>query len=182
MQKSTKGALAAAAAGTLLLGGAGSLAYWTSAQTVSGTTITSGHLKLGTPDCGTGWQLDGTPTTSYTTQRLVPGDTLTKTCTTTVSASGAHLKANFSVDTGAGATGSPALLNEITVTPVYKVNNVVVSGTAVPVANGDVVTVDLTVAWPYGATANNASNVAGGGLTETLDTITVTATQTHSAS
>ena len=46
MKKSTKGALAAAAAGSLLLGGAGSLAYWTDAETVGGGSIASGHLKL----------------------------------------------------------------------------------------------------------------------------------------
>ncbi len=39
MKKSTKGALAAAAAGSLLLGGAGSLAYWTDAESITGTSI-----------------------------------------------------------------------------------------------------------------------------------------------
>jgi alternate signal-mediated exported protein len=178
MNKSTKGALAAAAAGTLLLGGAGSLAFWTSQQSVDGTSITSGHLKLGTPDCGSGWQLDGTPTTNYTGQLLVPGDTLTKSCSFTVDAAGSHLTADFGV-TGGGDTGAAALLAETNVTAVYKVNGSTVGTSAVPIVNGDVVSVDLTIDWPYG-TENNNSNQAGG-LTETLGNITVTATQHHSS-
>lgn len=178
MQKSTKGALAAAAAGTLLLGGAGSLAYWTSAQTVDGTSIEAGHLKLNTPDCGAGWQLDGTPKTNYTDQLLVPGDTLTKVCTFTVDAAGSHLTADFDV-TGGGDTGTQALLDETTVTAVYKVNGNAVGTTDVPVANGDTVTVDLTLDWPIGTGVDNDTNVAAGGVTETLDAITVTATQHH---
>ena len=61
MKKSTKGAFAAAAAGSLLLGGAGSLAYWTDASTVDGKAITSGHLQLNpiTATCDDSWQLDG---------------------------------------------------------------------------------------------------------------------------
>lgn len=179
MNKSTKGALAAAAAGALLLGGAGSLAFWTSQQTVNGTSITSGHLKLGTPDCGNGWQLDGTPTTNYTNQLLVPGDTLTKTCTFSVDAAGSHLTADFAV-TGGSASGAAALLAETAVTATYKVNGSTVGTSAVPIANGDVITVDLKLDWPYGASANNASNQAGG-LTETLSDITITATQHHSS-
>lgn len=180
MQKSTKGALAAAAAGTLLLGGAGSLAFWTSAQTVDGTTITAGRLKLNAPDCGAGWQLDGTPTTSYTNQLLVPGDTLTKVCTFTVDAAGSHLKADFDV-TGGGDTGTQALLDETTVTATYKVNGTPVGTSGVAITNGDIVTVDLKIDWPYG-TEDNDTNVAAGGVTETLANVTVTATQTHSAS
>lgn len=176
MQKSTKGALAAAAAGTLLLGGAGSLAFWTSAQTVDGTSITSGHLKLETPDCGDGWTLDGGE--AYDDQLLVPGDTLTKTCTIVVDAAGDHLTADFDV-TGGGDTGAAALLDETTVTAVYEVNGDPVGTTDVPIADNDVVTVDLTIAWPYGV-EDNESNVVGG-LTETLAAITVTATQGHSA-
>jgi alternate signal-mediated exported protein len=179
MKKTTKGALAAAAAGTLLVGGAGTLAFWTDAVTVNGTSITAGHLKLTSPDCGDGWQLDGTPTTNYTDQLLVPGDTLTQVCTFTVDAAGSHLTADFDV-TGGGDTGTQALLDETTVTAVYKVNGTSVGTSDVAVADGDTVTVDLTIAWPYG-TEDNDTNVAAGGVTETLGNITVTATQHHSS-
>ena len=58
MKRSTKGALAASAAGILLLGGAGSLAFWNATVNVPGAAIASGDLKLSTPDCGDGWLLD----------------------------------------------------------------------------------------------------------------------------
>jgi alternate signal-mediated exported protein len=175
MNKSTKGALAAAAAGTLLLGGAGSLAFWTSQQDVDGTSITSGHLKLNSPDCGQGWTLDGGA--AYDDQLLVPGDSLTQVCTFTVDAAGEHLTADFDV-TGGGDTGAQALLDETTVTKTYKVNGATVGDTDVAIADGDTVTVDLKIDWPYGV-EDNDSNVVGG-LTETLGAITVTATQHHS--
>ena len=44
MKKSTKGAVAAAAAGVLLLGGAGSLAYWTADGAADGGSITAGGI------------------------------------------------------------------------------------------------------------------------------------------
>ncbi|MDI9944213.1 alternate-type signal peptide domain-containing protein [Rhodococcus sp. 1.20] len=47
MKKQTKGAIAAAAAGALLLGGAGSLAVWSDSADVSGGgPVTSGALDL----------------------------------------------------------------------------------------------------------------------------------------
>ena len=57
MKKATKGALAVTAAGALLLGGAGTLAYWNDVQGVTGGTISSGHLKL-TPGTCDGWKLN----------------------------------------------------------------------------------------------------------------------------
>ena len=51
MKKSTKGALAASSAAVLLLGGAGSLAFWSDSQDVGSANITSGELTLGAPDC-----------------------------------------------------------------------------------------------------------------------------------
>ncbi len=46
MNKSTKGALAAACGGVLLLGWAGSLAYWTDGTNIDGDSFASGHLQL----------------------------------------------------------------------------------------------------------------------------------------
>ena len=59
MKKSTKGAVAVAAAAVLLTGGAGTLAYWSDSVDLPGGSISSGSLSLGTPDCGSGWTLDG---------------------------------------------------------------------------------------------------------------------------
>jgi alternate signal-mediated exported protein len=177
INKSTKGALAASAAAVLLLGGAGSLAYWNSTQDVSGADIASGHLKLTDPDCGAGWVLDGG--TNYEAQLLVPGDTLTKVCTFALDSSGAHLSADFDT-TAPDISGDAALLSELDVSADYTVNGDPVAASDVPVANGDVIEATIVVDWQYGV-LDNDSNVAPAGLSAMLDTITVTATQHHTA-
>lgn len=176
INKTTKGALAATAAAGLLAGGAGSLAYWNSTQDVTGADVTGGHLKLATPDCGAGWTLDGGAT--YTTQLLVPGDTLTKVCSFTLDAAGEHLAADFDT-TAPSLTGDQALLDELAVTATYTVNGTAVGSSNVAVADGDVIEATIVVDWAYG-TLDNDSNVVTG-LSAALDTVTVTATQTHNA-
>ena len=62
MKKSTKGALAAGGAAFLLLGGAGSLAYWTDTPT-SRHRAGVRHLTIISNDCGSApWELDVTTT------------------------------------------------------------------------------------------------------------------------
>jgi alternate signal-mediated exported protein len=175
MNRTTKGALAAGAAGALLLGGVGTLAFWTDTEVMTGTTIGSGHMQLVSPSCGAGWILDGGAT--YTTQVLVPGDTLTKVCTYTVEADGAHLTASFDATAPGDVTGAPALVDEISFTDTYKVNTVASGDTDVPIADGDVVEATLVIDWPYGL-VDNDSNVLTG-LTAALADVTVVATQDH---
>lgn len=174
MKKSTKGAFAAGTAAVLLLGGAGTLAYWTDAKDAPGTTIDSGHLKLSDAACA-GWLLDGGA--AYVAQTLVPGDTLTQVCTFTVDSDGEHLAASFDVSTP-GLTGAQALLDELDVDASYEVNDVAAAPPAA-IVDGDVVEATIVVTWPYGS-EDNDSNVAAG-LAATLSAITVTATQTHDA-
>jgi len=174
--KSTKGALAATAAGVLLLGGAGSLAYWTSTQTVDGSDVSTGHLKLTAPSCGVGWVLDGGAT--YADQLLVPGDTLTKVCSFTVDASGEHLTADLDT-TAPSVTGDQALLDELDVSATYTLNGSPATATDLVVADDDAIVATIVVTWDYG-TEDNDSNVVDG-LSAALDTITVTATQHHAA-
>src|SRR5690606_21937715 len=89
MNKFTKASIATGAGIVLLLGGAGTFAYWTDSAAVSGSSISSGTLSLGGTTTGT-WKLvkgaqidaasggaesdDMTITTS--TFRMVPGDKL----------------------------------------------------------------------------------------------------------
>jgi alternate signal-mediated exported protein len=126
MNKTTKGMLAAAAGGVLLLGGAGSLAYWNATVTVTGSpTINSGKLTLSEPVPGTcaaaPWTLDsvgGGGTFNPTTDYLVPGDVLTKHCSYTIGAQGNHLLANITT-TGGAASGT--LAPALTVAGTYTV-------------------------------------------------------------
>ena len=177
MKKSTKGAFAAAAAGSLLLGGAGSLAYWTDAETVGGGSIASWHLKLlpvGTDTGCAGWKFaDGSAFAA--TDAIVPGDTLKQTCTYTADMVGKNLKAKLSVENPELATGT--LADALVVTPVFKLDGVAVEeGDAAVLNHDDQVTAVVTVAFPVGDDVDNSTNKVTG-LTAVLKDFTITATQ-----
>lgn len=180
MNRSTKGALAAAAAGALLLGGAGSLAYWNSSQTVTGGSISSGTLTL-TQEAGqscSAWTLDaaGGPT-AYTpgTTLVVPGDVITKTCDYTVHASGAHLAANLTMD-ATTITGSNTLAAALTPGATYTLGGTpVTTGQSITSTDdGAVLHATITVTFDSGT-----SGVTAQGLTAGLDNIVVSLVQTH---
>ncbi|OZD04133.1 alternate-type signal peptide domain-containing protein [Rhodococcus sp. 05-2254-5] len=102
MNKATKGALAAAAAGVLLLGGAGSYALWSDSETVDGGTVTAGILDIA-PGTSTGWRdisagAPGTPIPSIASFRMVPGDILQYDATFVVTATGNNLTATLTAD------------------------------------------------------------------------------------
>jgi alternate signal-mediated exported protein len=174
MNRTTKGALAGGAAAVLLLGGVGTLAFWTDTDVIGGTDIDSGHLKLGTPTC-TGWLLDGGAV--YAAQILVPGDTLTQMCTYTVDADGEHLTASFDATGPTDVTGDPELVSEIDFTDTYTVNGGADGDTDVPIEDGDSLVATLTITWPYGVEDNDSNVIAG--LEASLAAVTVVATQAH---
>ena len=180
MNKSTKGALAAGAAAVLLLGGAGSLAYWNSSQTVSGGSISSGTLTL-TQETGqtcTDWTLDAAGgATTYTpgVTLVVPGDVITKTCAYTVNASGAHLAADLTMDATA-ITGSNDLSAALTPGATFMLDaTAVATGQDITSADdGGVLNATITVTFDSGTTGVTAQ-----GLTAGLDDIVVSLVQTH---
>jgi alternate signal-mediated exported protein len=179
MKKSTKGAFAAAAAGSLLLGGAGSLAYWTDAESISGGTITAGHLKLTPVGAGCGdWKLAGV-TFDVANEKIAPGDTLTRHCEYTVSMAGKRLAAQVDVSTPSfTGTLEPGL--EHTATYSVGTATAIPTGTATTIAHGQTVGVDLEVEFPHvldaGAGQNNSFNKSTT-LTAVLGDFTVTAKQ-----
>ena len=181
MNRSTKGALAASAAGALLLGGAGSLAYWNSNQTVGGAAISSGTLTL-TQEVGqscTDWTLDAAGSTTYVpgVTLVVPGDVITKTCDYTVTASGEHLSATLGITSPAyQAGGDPDLEGALTLAATYTLNGVPVSdGQAIDTTdNGHVLHAVVTVTFK-----NTTSGVTAQGMNTVLDDITVGLTQAH---
>ncbi|MBT0568284.1 alternate-type signal peptide domain-containing protein [Williamsia sp. CHRR-6] len=157
MNKKTKGVSAAAAASALLLGGAGSLAYWSDQETVSGANITSGALSLQPAGAGT-WK-DGTGATiDTTTFKIVPGDTLTYTATYTVEAAGNNLQANLTADT-TSITGT--LVGKVTTTVTATIRGTTTVGTtAVPITganNGDQIAVSVAIDFPFGTVVDNTS-------------------------
>jgi len=164
MQRLTKAALATGAAAVLLLGGAGTMAYWTG----TATATASAELEAGTftvepgSSCGN-WTYvnDTTPVTL-----IVPGDTVTITCNFTLDATGDHVAlggAKVSPITWKSATSLTAEL----VNPTVSAVQVVASGgggkTVTPdpstglfqdgalgVPSGATVSVTISVQFPYG--------------------------------
>lgn len=178
MKKSTKGALAGGAAAFLLLGGAGSLAYWTDNADVNGTTVESGHLAVINNDCGTAdWELDNSGGAIAPSTRIVPGDTITKTCSFEIDGEGDHFdNVGISIASPGFTAGSDAtLVSKLgTVSASYKdhLNNTVASGATLNV--GEVVTASFSFTFDPNTPNHVAENAVA-----TLDTIAITVTQNH---
>lgn len=182
MNKSTKGALAAGAAAVLLLGGAGSLAFWTDSETVDGGTINAGHLAITTDGTNTGcgeWQLDSdedAPTTYTAGDPLVPGDVLTKTCSFTLDVEGNHMR-------GTVEASAPEMTGNLAPGLVVDVADLTVEGTVATefteANDGQALGVDVTVTFTDPGTENNTYNSTTTEFQAVLDAITVTATQIH---
>jgi alternate signal-mediated exported protein len=146
MNKATKGAIAAGAAGILLLGGAGTFAVWSDTGSIDPASISTGVLRLG---LGTGTWYDATPGTTGTIGNItnfdiVPGDTITYTVPVTITAEGDNLHGKFTIDKttfeAAAATAAPYL--DVTVAS----NAGSVSGLAV---NGTTGVITFTTAATY---------------------------------
>jgi alternate signal-mediated exported protein len=179
MNKTTKGALSAGAAAVLLLGGVGSLAYWTDDESIAGGAINSGHLALTTDatnaGCGS-WQLDSGESAALTYAAgdpLVPGDVLTRVCDYTIDADGNHLRATVDVSTPtltevAGSFGSDLTTD---------VSDVKVGGAAATsfTEDNDGDTLSATVTVTFASTSGNTTQ----DVTAVLDDLTLTATQVH---
>lgn len=163
MNKSTKGSIAAASAAVLLLGGAGTLAFWNAEGDIAGGSITSGELKLTDPTAG-GWTLNGTVVPDVANVKVVPGDTLEYTGGWTIVATGDNLRADVDV-TGFDASGD--LASHITLTDSYLVGGTAPAGDQITSANdGDALAATVTVDFPFGEAADNTSqalnlNLAG---------------------
>lgn len=151
MKKVMKAAIAAGAAGALMLGGAGTFALWNATDTLDNAgTVSTGHLKLDTTAAGVWKDISaGAPGVAFApaTGKLVPGDTVEFKQTVQIVASGANLKGALTVD----------------------------SLGAVPVALTDQVTVDLAIdATASGLTkAGNVVSFAAPGTYDVPVTITV---------
>ena len=173
MKKSTKGALAAGVAAVLLLGGAGTLAFWNDTDTLDGGTIESGSLTLSDVDCADTW----TEGADADVQLLVPGDTVTKACTGDLTLTGDHIEATVTLD-DASVAAAEAAFNDAAPDAV---DGDAVDITASLTGGGTVsesgpISVTITVTWPYGTVADNESQ---GVSTTALDGLVVNAVQVN---
>jgi len=165
MKKSTKGALAAGGAAVLLLGGAGSLAYWTDTDTLDGGTIEAGSMTLSDVDCADGW-VEG----ALAVAKIVPGDTVTKTCTGSLVLEGDHIGATVALDATSEETAEAAFGGEVDIS-----SSMTAPAAALTAAGTYTVTVVITAAFNGGI--NNDETLMN--ATTTLNALTLTATQTH---
>lgn len=164
MKKSTKGAIAAAAAAVLLLGGAGSLAYWTDDAPVDAGTIEAGSMELSDVTCGAAW-LEGASAVTL----IVPGDTITKDCTGTLTLEGDHIGATVDLDDSSVAAAEAAFNDEVAITAAM-------TSPAATVTAPGTHNVAITITAVFdGPGATNASQNGLGALND----LELVATQTH---
>ncbi|WP_345752948.1 alternate-type signal peptide domain-containing protein [Microbacterium rhizophilus] len=90
MNKFAKSSIAAAAGIVLLLGGAGSLAYWNDSADLADVTVNAGKLELAADETAT-WSKPAA-------EAWVPGDKSTYTTTLTLTAEGAQIHGTVAVD------------------------------------------------------------------------------------
>jgi alternate signal-mediated exported protein len=188
MNKLTKGAIASAAGIILLMGGAGTLASWNAAGTVTGgQTISSGTLSVATPTAGV-WK-SGTNVIDPTTFKIVPGDVLTFTQNFALTASGNNLL--FTVAGTAGAisavnsasTFDTQLATKLTNLGAFSASGTNISTSTTPgtykvTSNSgtSTVTVVETISFPYGTAGDNTTQ--GGNVTLGAGAVTLTQTTT----
>ena len=173
MKKSTKGAFAAGTAAVLLMGGAGTLAFWSDSDTLDGGSVTAGTLTLSDVDCADTWT-EGADTD---VQLLVPGDTVTKECAGSITMTGDHISATVALDDASVATAEAAFNDaapDLVDRDAVDISATLTGGGTVS-ASGPV-SVTITVTWPYGTVADNESQ---GVSTAALDGLVINAVQVN---
>jgi alternate signal-mediated exported protein len=191
MKRSTKGALAASAAGILLLGGATTLAYWTADGEANGGSITAGTLTLSDGTCDAAWTYAaGAPGAGNTVALFVPGDVITKKCTFAVGATGDNLKAAVGAPSTVTYTSVPAGTSlDLTANTTFAITGtptgrVLANGDNVTSADGgQTITATFVVTIPFGTDETATTKVNSNdmqGIAATLDKLTVTLTQVAS--
>jgi alternate signal-mediated exported protein len=180
MNNTLKGTIAASAAAALLLGGAGTLAYWSDSEDVVGGAIDSGELSL-TQESGqtcSSWTLDSAGgDTAYTpgSTLVVPGDVISRTCTYTVNAGGKHLAADLGLEAVSFSTSND-LVTALDAAVSYTLGGVAAaSGDDITSADDlKVLVAKVSVTFDTTTSGTTAQN-----LTTSLNDLTVSLTQTH---
>ncbi|QKE01770.1 alternate-type signal peptide domain-containing protein [Nocardioides marmotae] len=170
MNKTAKGALAAGTAAVLLMGGAGSLAYWQSEVKDGAGTVNSGRLSLEQDGAGS-WTHNGVAVANPVDVVAVPGDVFVFSgATYVVEAEGDDLAAELSVTPGT-ATGT--LAGVLDVDAVFTLGPDAFTGPATldEGNDGNVVGVTITVDFPFGSVADNNSQSSTLDLTEYVVTL-----------
>ncbi|MCL2466070.1 MAG: alternate-type signal peptide domain-containing protein [Micrococcales bacterium] len=182
MKRLTKAAIATGGAAVLLVGGAGTVAYWTDTATATGTSVTSGDLSVTDGSCGA-WDYDDSDE-GGTAGDIVPGDLLVTTCEVTVAGTGTHLGVTAELD--ASSTFDSAAPNPLSTALVLTTSDIAVNGVSVPVdptqgvsitGTSNTITVTVTAEFPYGTDTSPGNDTQD--LTALLDNVVINVVQTH---
>tara|TARA_R110002051_G_scaffold68402_1_gene123150 strand:- start:967 stop:1518 length:552 start_codon:yes stop_codon:yes gene_type:complete len=181
MNKLVKGSIAGAAGIALLLGGAGTLATWNSAATISAPgTISAGTLSIAAATGSTdGWKIGNAATVASPAGfKIVPGDTVTFTKTFNVTATGDNLTATAALGTLAitpatSSAADTALAAALTKSAAFTVNGAATTSVS-PAAGTQPVVVTVTITYPKSATAGaeNSSKLGAVSLSDFSITLT----------
>lgn len=179
MNKFAKGSLAAGAGLVLLLGGAGTLAYWNSEIDLAGGEVSNGSLEL---------TADTTALGKAGPVALVPGDVQTFSTELTLLAEGDNIQGTVELADetiryfDAEGVETPALADNYDVeialaeTPAEGIS--AEEGTIVFTQAGKyTLDVDVTVSLPYGTAVDNSTQ----GASIDLENVSFVATQTPAA-
>lgn len=179
MRKTTKGVLAAVAGGVLLLGGAGSLAYWTDSATLPAGSVNSGFMTLKAGACDANWVYANGSNAASTVVHVVPGDQISKKCTFTIGASGDNLQFSPTIPPTVAITPTPAaptFMANVAATYALPGGPLAATDKLTQANNGNILTATIKVTFPYGtATSVNANDTEN--ITAALNDLTVTLTQ-----
>ncbi|WP_139978652.1 alternate-type signal peptide domain-containing protein [Nocardioides litoris] len=187
MNKTAKGALAATAAAALLMGGAGSLAFWTDADTVNGGSFTSGDLDITAVGCDANWvYAPGNAKAGTTVTKFVPGDKITKNCTFTVTGSGDNLRAAVDLPGTIPVQGTEGTSFKVVNAASYKlskggVDKALLNGKEITSAdNGSILTATIVSTFDFGSSEQGNPKVNANDMqkiTRTVDGLKVSLTQ-----
>ena len=140
MNKLVKGAVATAAGVALLMGGAGTFAYWNDSVGITGATITAGNLLVtnATPSDGV-WsvQKNGLTTATATTIANIatftasPGDKLTYTKKVSITATGDNLTATLALGAGSITAATTGTADTALAAYLSKTATISASGTGI---------------------------------------------------
>jgi alternate signal-mediated exported protein len=194
MNKTMKGAFGASAAAVLLLGGAGSLAYWTGSSTAEGGSITSGTLGIDplnvgntNSPCDASWvYAPGAAKAGQPVTLFVPGDKVTKKCTFTIAATGDNLSAKITAPSTLAVTSAGTTSLKIDTAASYTVAKGATSRTVAQddlissADNASTLTATFVATIPFGSAESGTPKVNANdtkSITATLNTLTVALTQ-----
>ncbi|GAA2241352.1 hypothetical protein GCM10010401_12640 [Rarobacter faecitabidus] len=187
MNKITKGAIAGGIGVALLLGGAGTLAYWNDQAAIgSNATITAGTLTVQqAASPAPAWTVsNGTVTNAVVSNiasfRAVPGDVLRYTATYTITGTGDNLRATAGLGNGAIAAATPVTAQNTALADRLGASaTVLINGSTtwtMPSPGTHTVTVTATITWPFAGDPTTEDNPAKTGAV-TLSNFNLTVQQ-----